>query len=216
MNLTLEVINARNTALDAMPRKVFGPLGGTIGRALESDWVLANPCVSRHHATVRFLDGVFYIESNSPHGVGLNSPNALIPRGERRPLNEGDHLFIDEYEIAVRIAPRIPTGNLETYFFQDLEPIQARPEPPPDDFDPLQRPHAVDLTGSPQDISWNASTRMPVDPAAAKPSSVAPSRRTSQHDKLERVKKSRVPVDYGPVAAQPDPVDCCWTLDCRT
>jgi type VI secretion system protein ImpI len=90
VNLRLEVVSAQSPVSLVVPRKEFGAQGGTIGRASDCDWVFDKPYVSRHHANVRFLDRAFYIESNSADGVALNSRNTLIPRGERRPLKEGD------------------------------------------------------------------------------------------------------------------------------
>ena len=101
MNLTLDIISGNGETLGAARRKVFGPEGGRIGRAPDCDWVLTNPYVSRHHATIRWISGTYYIESAGENGVALGTPQGMIPKLERRPLKHGDHLFIDEYEITV-------------------------------------------------------------------------------------------------------------------
>ncbi len=103
MNLTLEIISANGQSLGAARRKVFGPEGGRIGRAPDCEWVLANPYVSRHHATIRWISGTYYIESMGENGVALNTPQAMIPMRERRALKNGDRLFVDEYDITVTI-----------------------------------------------------------------------------------------------------------------
>src|SRR5262245_20837537 len=104
MNLILEVVGRSARDLGEGRRKVFGTEGGRIGRAPDCDWVLANPYISRHHATVCCIDGVFYIESMGENGVALNSAQAMLPQSERRALKSGDRLFIDEYEISVSLA----------------------------------------------------------------------------------------------------------------
>ncbi len=68
---------------------------------MDCDWVLASPYISRHHATVRFAEGTFFIESTGENGVAMNSPDAMLPQLERRALKNGDRLFIDDLEIHV-------------------------------------------------------------------------------------------------------------------
>jgi len=103
MNLILELAGEAPSP-DSVRRKVFGTDGGRIGRAADCDWVLASPYVSRHHATVRFAEGTFYIESTGENGVAVSAPEAMLPRLERRALRNGDRLFIDEFEISVVLA----------------------------------------------------------------------------------------------------------------
>jgi type VI secretion system protein ImpI len=103
VNLTLDIISGNAQSLGPERRKVFGPEGGRIGRAPDCDWVLANPYVSRHHATIRWISGTYYIESTGENGVALGGPQAVIPKLERRPLKHGDHVFIDEYEMVVAL-----------------------------------------------------------------------------------------------------------------
>jgi type VI secretion system FHA domain protein len=176
MNLTLEVVNSRDPGCGGEPRKVFGPGGGVIGRAPECDWVLTNPYVHRKHATVRCVEGIFYIESNGTNGVALNNPQALIPQNERRPLKNGDHLYIDKYEIAVNIArppseavgqtPRILEGQSESDNpFGERLPTPQGPGPiepldtAAEDLDPLAKlgigPRGQERAATRQEISWN-------------------------------------------------------------
>jgi type VI secretion system FHA domain protein len=178
MNLTLEVVNLRDPASALVPRKVFGPQGGIIGRSPDCDWVLTNPYISRHHATVRCIDGLFYIESNSAHGVALNNPQELIPRQERRPLKNGDHLYLDEYEVAVSIGhsateavgqtahipPMVSTGDdcsAERVAARTPRGLVEPIEPAAEDLDFLSKlgaaPHGPERGSSRQEISWNHS-----------------------------------------------------------
>ena len=92
MELTLEVVSPNGQALGPARRKVFGPEGGRIGRAPDCEWVIANPYISRHHATVRWISGTYYIESTGENGVAVNSPQALLPQRERRALRNGDRI----------------------------------------------------------------------------------------------------------------------------
>jgi type VI secretion system FHA domain protein len=135
MNLTLEVVSQNGQSLGASRRKVFGPEGGRIGRAPDCDWVLANPYVSRHHATVRWISGRYYIESTGENGVAINSPQAMLPRLERRALNPGDRVFIDEYEVVVGLgvgaaqpAPPLSAGATPSALIPDEDPF-APPAP---------------------------------------------------------------------------------------
>jgi len=77
MYLTFEVISANAASLGAGRRKVFTVDGGRIGRSPENDMVLPGVGVHRHHATVRFINGVFFVEDeegiplyNCVHAVG--------------------------------------------------------------------------------------------------------------------------------------------------
>jgi type VI secretion system protein ImpI len=107
MNLSLEIVSPNGQSLGPARRKVFGPEGGRIGRSPDCDWVLSNPYISRHHATVRWISGTYYIESTGENGVAINTPQAMIPQRERRALKSGDRLFVDEYEMTVNIGAAV-------------------------------------------------------------------------------------------------------------
>ena len=104
LNLTLEVLQVPEWEVGDAWRKVFDDAGGRIGRAFDCDWILSNPYISRHHATVSCVEGVFYIEGVGENGVAVNDPDERLPRRQRHALKDGDHLFLDEYEITVAIA----------------------------------------------------------------------------------------------------------------
>jgi type VI secretion system FHA domain protein len=155
MNLILEVVGRNARDLGEGRRKVFGTEGGRIGRAPDCDWVLANPYISRHHATVCCINGIFYIESMGENGVALNNAQAMLPQLERRALKSGDRLFIDEYEITVGLSsgpqdmqqsllqtPPPPKNPVIDPFFADSPAPPRRPvDPlqPAEDLDPLKR-----------------------------------------------------------------------------
>lgn len=133
MQVTLEVVSENGKGLGAARRRVFDEQGGRIGRAAECEWVLPNPYISRHHATVRFVSGAFYIESVGENGISVNGPAPVLGPMERHPLKSGDRIFMDEYEIGVSVAgaqpqpaypaqnafqpePNFSVGNLDSLF----------------------------------------------------------------------------------------------------
>ncbi|HTU65335.1 MAG TPA: type VI secretion system-associated FHA domain protein TagH [Steroidobacteraceae bacterium] len=124
MQVTLEVVSENGEGLGAARRRVFDEQGGKIGRAAECEWVLPNPYISRHHATVRFLGGSFYIESVGENGISVNGTATVLGPMERHPLKSGDRIFLDEYEIGVSIV-----GAAAQPAF-DAEPLFASPPPP--------------------------------------------------------------------------------------
>jgi type VI secretion system FHA domain protein len=107
MQVTLEVVSQNGESLGASRRRVFDEQGGRIGRAAECEWVLPNPYISRHHATVRFIGGSFYIESVGENGISVNAPTPVLGPMERHPLKSGDKIFMDEYEIGVSVVGAI-------------------------------------------------------------------------------------------------------------
>jgi type VI secretion system FHA domain protein len=127
MQVTLEVVSENGQGLGAARRRVFDEQGGKIGRAAECEWVLPNPYISRHHATVRFIAGSFYIESVGENGISVNGPSPMLGPMERQVLKSGDRIFMDEYEIGVSVVgaalqpayesqQSFPGGNLDSLF----------------------------------------------------------------------------------------------------
>jgi len=111
MYLTLEVISANAAALGAARRKVFSVDGGKLGRAADNQMVLPGVGVHRHHATVRFINGVFFIEGVGTNGIAVNNPDQVLPRNEPYPLKSGDKVFIDEFELAVTTSATPPVES---------------------------------------------------------------------------------------------------------
>jgi type VI secretion system FHA domain protein len=112
MFLILQVTSANAVNLGAAARMVFSQQGGTIGRRAGNDWVLADPHVSGRHARIRAMGGTFFLEDNdSGNGVLVNG-NRVHP-GEPFPLKEGDVLFIDPFDISVRLSPVMPGPQTE-------------------------------------------------------------------------------------------------------
>jgi type VI secretion system FHA domain protein len=177
MNLILEVVSPNASDLGPGRRKVFGAEGGRIGRAPESDWLLPNPYVSRHHATVRCIGGLFYIEATGENGVAVGAPDSMLAPAERHRLSDGERLFIDEYEVAVSLASSQPaleplggrgvanTGLLDDPFGDPAPrvPVADPFEPTQEDLDPLSQltgRHALPPRGPEmgRDPQWNHSS----------------------------------------------------------
>jgi predicted component of type VI protein secretion system len=52
---------------------------------------------------VSLADGRFYLEDTSSNGTFLNAPDQAVSRGRPQLLNDGDRLYIGDYEIIVQI-----------------------------------------------------------------------------------------------------------------
>jgi type VI secretion system protein ImpI len=125
--LTFEVMSANAASLGSARRKVFTVDGGRVGRAPENDMVLPGVGVHRHHATVRFINGVFFVEGVGTNGIAINNPEVVLPRNEPYPLKTGDKVFIDEYEIVVTASAAAPAEPAAAH---QPERVALRPGPP--------------------------------------------------------------------------------------
>lgn len=99
--LILAVVGRQAAQFGSRGRKAFAGQGGSIGRAEDSDWVLNASGVSRTHAMVRFLNGLYFVEDRSTNGILLNG--TALARGEPSALNHGDRLRIDTFEVEVSL-----------------------------------------------------------------------------------------------------------------
>lgn len=114
MFLVLEVTGSNAAALGAASRAVFTTKGGTIGRRAGNDWILADPHVSGRHARVRAVGGTFFLEdAESANGVLVNGTK--LHQGEPFPLKDGDSIFIDPFEISVRMTASMPGAATEVH-----------------------------------------------------------------------------------------------------
>ena len=166
MNLILELVSRDGQDPSGEPRKVFGVEGGRIGRASDCDWVLRSPYISRYHATICCIDGAFHIVSTSENGVALNDAHTTLPQLENQALKDGDHLFIDEYEIAVSISAAVPVA-MPTALAAPEEPVSIEEELTRESpllrtafgLDPLRNftPSPPPANTRPQESAWNHS-----------------------------------------------------------
>jgi predicted component of type VI protein secretion system len=139
MLLALSIISEHGAALGPTAYKVFDERGGSIGRINGNDWVLPDPqnFVSSKHARVLSRGGVFYLEDTSSNGTFINAPDQPASRTEPVPLNDGDRLFIGDYEIIVQLIPSGPSDAANRPAAQAPPPalaptqLNAVPAPPP-------------------------------------------------------------------------------------
>jgi type VI secretion system protein len=132
MVLTLEVVGQQASKLGASARHAFNGVGGTIGRLPDNDWVLPDPYISSRHARVEYRDGTYYLVDTSTNGVFLNSTDQRLARSQPYPLNNGDRIFIDAYEIRVTLAgsagaPASGPSPLGDLFGSNAVPLSAPP-----------------------------------------------------------------------------------------
>jgi type VI secretion system protein ImpI len=99
--LTLAVGGRHAAQFGSRSQKMFAGKDGSIGRSEDCDWVLSAAGVSRVHAMVRYLNGIYFIEDRSTNGMLLNG--APLIKGDPAALKDGDRLQIDMFEIGVRL-----------------------------------------------------------------------------------------------------------------
>ena len=105
MPLKLEVTSEHKTLLGDDAVREFRGGGGTIGRALDNDWILPDRdrFISGRHATIDFRKGAWYLADISTNGVYVNDENEPLGRGNPRRLFDGDRLRMGDFEFTVRI-----------------------------------------------------------------------------------------------------------------
>jgi type VI secretion system FHA domain protein len=109
MYLTLQVTSAQGQAMGGGGSHTFGPDGGTIGRRSDCSWILSgDPYVSSTHASITARGGDYYVTDSSSNGTGINARDRLLPKDQPIKLNEGDVLFIGDFEIRVGYSAEAP------------------------------------------------------------------------------------------------------------
>ena len=109
--LILAVAGRQAAQFGSRSSRTFEAAGGSIGRSEDCDWVLSASGVSRVHAMIRYLNGMYFIEDRSTNGMLLN--DAPLIKGDPSALKDGDRLLIDTFEVEVRLqdaaaAPAMP------------------------------------------------------------------------------------------------------------
>jgi type VI secretion system protein ImpI len=110
MYLTLQIVSAPN--LEQLPDRscTFGIEGGKIGRSANNEWCIPFDYLHGLHATVRFYNGLFFIEKRGQHRVAVNSPDSDMKTDGTYPIRDGDRLYLDELEVSVRVGPDRPAA----------------------------------------------------------------------------------------------------------
>lgn len=128
----------------------FGHSGGTIGRSLESDWVLpdAQRYLSSRHASIDYRSGSYYIVDCSTNGVYVNDAEQPVGRGNPQRLFPGDRIRIGEYEMSVEIADEAETdsGLNDDRHVDPVTKAQRVPPPDPTRAD-MVAPHEITAVG---------------------------------------------------------------------
>ena len=106
MPLCLEITSYQRKRLKRAAKKEFGTEGGSIGRSLESDWVLLDGkrYVSSQHASIDFRSGSYYIVDTSSNGVYVNDEARPIGKATPQRLFDGDRLRMGAYEMVAHIT----------------------------------------------------------------------------------------------------------------
>ncbi|MEA9565292.1 type VI secretion system-associated FHA domain protein TagH [Xanthomonas sp. WHRI 8932A] len=163
--LILTVGGAHAAQFGASAQKRFAGSGGSIGRSDESDWVLAAPGISRTHAVVRFLNGMYFIEDRSTNGMSLNGVG--LTRADPCALSDGDRLQLDSFEIQVQVHSLSAAPDLAPAFDPLLDAMDDRTQvaPPPS---PMRtaapaNAHAFDLLDFGAPLAAHPVTDDPLD-----------------------------------------------------
>ena len=128
-SLILAVAGRQAAQFGSRSSKAFEGVGGSIGRSEDCDWVLSASGVSRVHAMIRYLNGMYFIEDRSTNGMLLN--DAPLNKGDPSALKDGDRLLIDTFEVEVRLQDAAHSTALP-----DL-PGSATAQAVPAELDPL-------------------------------------------------------------------------------
>ncbi len=203
----------------------FGRNGGTIGRSLESDWVLPDGqrYMSSRHASIDFRSGSFYIVDTSTNGVYVNESDQPVGRGNPQRLFTGDRLRIGEYEMSVEIMDEDDTRESMTNDAH-VDPVsRAQRVPPPDPTRAdMVAPHEITAVGIEMLINEEAeisqiqrahkanaaSLRLEDDFARTKPHAQPPRKpKTSQEPAAAQIQFEPSPVSAAePKRPEPPPV----------
>jgi type VI secretion system protein len=150
MALHLKIISRHRQGLGERAAMEFGHNGGTIGRSLESDWVLPDGqrYLSSRHASIDFRSGSYYIVDTSTNGVYVNESEQPVGRGNPQRLFTGDRLRIGEYEMSVEVTDEDDTREtlLDDRHVDPVSKAQRVPPPDPTRAD-MVAPHEITAVG---------------------------------------------------------------------
>jgi type VI secretion system protein len=162
MGLRLQIISRHRQGLGERASMEFGPNGGTIGRSLESDWVLpdAQRYLSSRHASIDFRSGSYYVVDTSTNGVYVNDAEQPVGRGNPQRLFTGDRIRIGEYEMSVEISELEDTRETLAND-KHVDPVsRAQRVPPPDPTRAdMVAPHEITAVGIEMLIDESAEIR---------------------------------------------------------
>jgi type VI secretion system protein len=150
MALRLEIVSRHRQGLGERGSMEFGHNGGTIGRSLESDWVLPDSqrYLSSRHASIDFRSGSYYVVDTSTNGVYVNDAEQPVGRGNPQRLFTGDRIRLGEYEISVEITDEEDTPAMlsDDRHVDPVSKAQRVPAPEPTRAD-MVAPHEITGVG---------------------------------------------------------------------
>ena len=149
MALRLQMTSRQRQSLGERATKEFGRNGGTIGRSLESDWVLPDGqrYISSRHASIDYRSGSYYIVDTSTNGVYVNDSETPVGRGNPQRLFSGDRIRLGEYEMSVEIDEDENTGDLADSDHVDPVSRAQRVDPPDPTSADLVQAHEITAVG---------------------------------------------------------------------
>ncbi len=131
MTIKFSIVEPQDLPADQIPMISFDMQGGKIGNEIANDWILLDDFVSRKHATIQYKNDAYYIIDHSSNGTSLLSMGNHEPQffqNEEHQLNNGDILYIGDYDIQVNIEDDI------------LEPLKPKAKPKPTNNDDFIKP----------------------------------------------------------------------------
>jgi len=224
MALRLQIISRHRQGLGERGAMSFGHNGGTIGRSLESDWVLPDGqrYLSSRHASIDYRSGSYYIVDTSTNGVYVNDAEQPVGRGNPQRLFTGDRIRLGEYEIGVEIVDEDDTRETLADG-QHVDPVErAKRVPPPDPTRAdMVAPHEITAVGIEMFISDEveigeiqrigrtnaANLRLADEPAASKhvPSAAPPAARHAEPPPVSAAARLARTMTNAPAPAAPPP-----------
>jgi type VI secretion system protein len=187
MTLSLTVISYAGRTPATPVAVTFGEDGGVVGRQPGCDWVLEDPegHVSKRHCRIDFVSGRYRVTDTSTNGVFLNDTGSKIGFGASALLNDGDHLYMGSYDIAVHVA--LPGSTLRNTAEDDdpfgignyRKPVEDTPPPLGGsyfDAAPLTSEPADKLPDSDDWLRLPTPDHAPIDQLAFQPPRAAPPR----------------------------------------
>ena len=105
MALQLKIVSDHRELVGDDAEREFHEAGGTIGRALQNDWILPDPdrYISGRHATIDYKGGIFYLLDTSSNGVYFNDEVEPVGKGNPRRLFDGDRIRMGDFEFTVSL-----------------------------------------------------------------------------------------------------------------
>ena len=139
MELVFEILNHKQFVPGVVWRKTFNQDGGVIGRGEGCDWVIPDRKrqVSKHHATISYRDGMFFLTDTSRNGVQDCRSGALLCKGEATRIDQDGLYRLGDFEIRARLVrapatfgaetgqPRAAGSTIPDDAFLDLDPLRA-------------------------------------------------------------------------------------------